>query len=430
MNDNPIEPTAALLNDRRALLAGIGGLAAGALLVGKANAGPLDPPAGPIESTGKTLRDVEPRIAINSTNTPGDTDSLFRITQSGSYYLTGNITGVSGKHGIVIVASDVSIDLMGFDLAGVPGMGAFDGIRVAASSLTNIEVRNGSVKNWSHDGVATVNSASSRVVGVRAEGNAEAGIRTGSQSEVTGCVSRSNKFGITANTAATIHRCTAAQNTGVGIAANWASSITECVSRENGGVGINVEFNCRVSGCVAYVNGAAGIEANDSCRVVECTASANVGDGIAVNSRSTIHRCLSSDNTGDGLEVRVSNCTISECTSVSNNENGIRARHQCLVEQNYCAQNGLTTLGAGIRTANDGSRIVNNQCMGNAIGIQVDDPGNLIAANTCGGSVGLNWFIVASNSCLVVQAATTGAISGNTGGASPGSTNPNANYTY
>jgi hypothetical protein len=54
-------------------------------------AGPLTPPAGPVTSTYKPLSDVEPRIAINAVNTPGDSSSVFLITQPGSYYLTGNV---------------------------------------------------------------------------------------------------------------------------------------------------------------------------------------------------------------------------------------------------------------------------------------------------------------------------------------------------
>src|SRR5438034_11001068 len=84
-------------------------------------AGSLTPPAGPITGTMKSITEVEPRIAINATNTPGDTNSLFKITQPGSYYLTGNIAGVASKHGIEIVASGVTLDLNGFDLVGVTG---------------------------------------------------------------------------------------------------------------------------------------------------------------------------------------------------------------------------------------------------------------------------------------------------------------------
>ena len=65
-------------------------------------AGPLNPPAGAISSTAKTLVEVEPRTAISSTNTPGDADSQFRITAPGSYYLTGNIAGVANRKAIEV----------------------------------------------------------------------------------------------------------------------------------------------------------------------------------------------------------------------------------------------------------------------------------------------------------------------------------------
>src|SRR5881392_43776 len=100
---------------------GLGILAAAVL-----HAGPLNPPAGPVASSYKTLTEVEPRTAISAANTPGDSDSLFKITQPGSYYLTGNIQGVSGKHGVEIAASGVTLDLNGFDLLGAPG--SLDGV--------------------------------------------------------------------------------------------------------------------------------------------------------------------------------------------------------------------------------------------------------------------------------------------------------------
>lgn len=58
-------------------------------------AGDLNPPAGPVAPTMKTLDEVEPRIAINRVNTPGDADSLYKITQPDSYDLTGNNTAAA-----------------------------------------------------------------------------------------------------------------------------------------------------------------------------------------------------------------------------------------------------------------------------------------------------------------------------------------------
>ena len=63
----------------------------------------------------------EPRTAINTTNTPGDADSVYRIDEPGSYYLEGNLHGRKARSTIEIAADDVSIDLMGFALLGKPG---------------------------------------------------------------------------------------------------------------------------------------------------------------------------------------------------------------------------------------------------------------------------------------------------------------------
>src|SRR3954470_4200181 len=89
--------------------------------------GTLTPPGAPAP-TMKTLDQVEPRTPIDATHTPGDADSLFKITQPGSYYLTANVTGVPAKHGVEIAASGVTLDLNGFDLVGVPG--SLDGVSV------------------------------------------------------------------------------------------------------------------------------------------------------------------------------------------------------------------------------------------------------------------------------------------------------------
>src|SRR6185295_18246660 len=119
------------------------------------SAGPLNPPAGPVASTNKTLNEVEPRIAINATNTPGDATNLFKITQPGSYYLTGNITGVSGKNGIGIAVAangpSVTIDLMGFELVGVPG--SLIGITTTVLNGRNVEIVNGTVRAWGNNGI-------------------------------------------------------------------------------------------------------------------------------------------------------------------------------------------------------------------------------------------------------------------------------------
>lgn len=89
-----------------------------ALAVAGAIAGPLVPPAGPPSSTAKPLSDIEPRTAINATNTPGDAGSMFRIVSPGSYYLVDNISVDPGKFAVRAVVPGVTLDLNGFNIHG------------------------------------------------------------------------------------------------------------------------------------------------------------------------------------------------------------------------------------------------------------------------------------------------------------------------
>jgi hypothetical protein len=68
----------------------------------------------------KTLDQIEARTPINATATPGDASNQFIISAGGSYYLTANITGVSGKNGMSINASNVTLDLNGLRSSACP----------------------------------------------------------------------------------------------------------------------------------------------------------------------------------------------------------------------------------------------------------------------------------------------------------------------
>lgn len=233
-------------------------------LAGFAIAGPLNPPVGPVVSTGKTLTEVEPRIAINLANTPGDADSLFKITQSGSYYLTGNVQGVSFKHGIEIAVGGVSIDLNGFELAGT-GM-ALDGVSSTVASLANINIRNGTVRNWGDCGIdlGTVPASNSRISDVLCRGNSSIGILAGASTIITDCAASQNgNDGINANTACVVERCTALGNLSSGIVVVAGSTVRECIARTNSFHGIALSNNGNlIIGNNCSGNGAAGDGAN------------------------------------------------------------------------------------------------------------------------------------------------------------------------
>ncbi|MBX9735454.1 MAG: right-handed parallel beta-helix repeat-containing protein, partial [Phycisphaerales bacterium] len=374
-----------------------------------AQAGPLNPPAGPVAST----PGPEPRIAINVTNTPGTATSLFRITQPGSYYLTGNITGVVGKHGIEIAASGVTLDLNGFELSGVAS--SLSGI--ATEGVRNdITIVNGHVRNWGGTGIGLtvggfgVNAIVERVTsssngggGVVVPGNSvirwstarnNGNVGFGGAQEgltISNCAAIQNgTFGFSAVGAASISHCTATQNTRNGISADFGSTVSDCTAVENGWEGITVFVGGTVTRCAARLNTLNGIKASNGCAIIDCTASDNVLDGINVTGNNT-------------------------------------------VRGNTCYSNGTAdTIGAGIRATGTNNRIEANTCTRNDFGIDIDDPGNIIIRNTCADNT-QNFVIVADNvhgPILDRTAPASPAVIGNSAAGTMGSTDHNANIAY
>jgi parallel beta-helix repeat protein len=330
---------------------------------------------------------VEPRIAINAANTPGDADSLFRITQPGSYYLTGNVTGVSAKSGIEIAADNVTIDLNGFDLAGVPG--SLSGL--SGASRWGTRLKNGNVHNWGSYGV-----------------------NLGSFCTLSGVLSRNNaSTGISVDLNAVMTECLSEGNGSYGFIANTGSIVTSCTSRNNAGDGFYLN-SCTTTGCTSRVNGGNGYTVVGVGTIGACSGGSN--NGIGLNAISTqygtlITDCAFSSNNNDGISVS-DNSTVRGCT-LHNNGTGAAA-------------------GAGIRVTGRDCHIEGNHCTDNGRGILATSSGSLFIRNTCA-SNNTNWDIAANNLVGPIvdrTAAASAAILGNAGPGSLGSTDPNANFTY
>jgi hypothetical protein len=214
----------------------------------------------------KTLDQVEPRILINSTNTPGDADSVFKITQPGSYYLGQNLTGVAGKSGIEVTASNVTIDLNGFLMLGVAGsLAGIDLNNGGAGGLTGITIKEGSLRGWASDGIKGDLSAFDRFVNLHINSITGSGIKVNSGTVIDHCIiSNCTGSGITTSNDVIIQNTVASVNAGNGIAAGTNSTITNCEAETNSGGGIVVVGGRgTVSNCNATLNAGTGIGAGD-----------------------------------------------------------------------------------------------------------------------------------------------------------------------
>ena len=140
--------------------------------VSRVNAGDLFPPGGPILPTNRV------QLSDQVTTLP------FTINSPGSYVLTSSLTGSSGSDGIIIDASDVTLELNGFSLVGV--VGSLDGIRVTTTSK-NVAIQNGMITSWGGIGLnAGGGPEHQRLTDLSVNENGSHGIVIGSMSHVMG----------------------------------------------------------------------------------------------------------------------------------------------------------------------------------------------------------------------------------------------------
>ena len=343
--------------------------------------GPLTPPGAPAAMM-KTLAQVEPRTAI--TNVP------YTITQSGSYYLATNM--VSAAAGVTIATNWVTLDLMGFTLAGNRSGGGH-GIWIYSGGGTvpvqGVTVCNGSIRGFSY-GIQARYSQGARFVNLAVSSNLNYGLNldglggTCDGNLITDC-------SFTGNGLAAIHldgssgqcngnriaHCAIAGNNNDGIGFYALSGkcsgnlIADCALQQNGRYGINFNGDtgqCNgnlILWCVIGDSVDTGIYMkgdNGQCngnRLADCTLGGNV-KGIELYVASTNGQC-------DGNAIV--GCTVSESTDTGielGYADGNRVENNHVATQAGGAAQGIDT------TTSQSNLFLRNFCTGNFTDFTVD----------------------------------------------------------
>ena len=428
--------------------------------------GNLVPSSAPAE-TMKTLQQIEPRIDVSTlTNGPFAT---YVIAERGSYYLTADVQAATNRHGITVMADDVTIDLNGFSLIGAGKAVGSAGHGINALGRSNLTVRNGTIQQFREEGVYCNNGSGLVAEALVVENCGGAGIHGYDDVVVRDCLCRENgSYGILSNGKLVARNCMVVANESVGIGASGEGTLVAgCVVQRNTSTGISVGDGSSVSDCVVYDNDGTGISTGSGASLDGCTvyfSSSNYG--IFVSDGSTLRGCTANYNTGPGTSsygIYAASCcsiigcsarfngnnstneqgsssqgvgicakdgsTVRDCSARYNEGDGIRVSDKTSVIANTSSNNGNGGSGSGIHATGADNRIDGNNVTANDYGIQVDSAGNIIVRNSASGN-STNWDVASGNACLVVQATTGGAISGNAGGSSLGSTDPNANFTF
>ncbi len=276
--------------------------------------GLLIPPPGAPAPTMKTLDQIEPRTAL-----PGGTAAI-NITAPGSYYLAGNLAVTSGD-GIVISASNVTLDLNGFTVSSTASPASGNGVTLG-NNLLGIHIRNGHLQGTTTyngtdftgggfsngvkvDGLARGCRVSAlSVTGVAGNGILDSNFRLA----VDGCeVLIAGSVGIQCGVAS---QCQVEDFGTIGIYARTAS---DCVAAgKAGGQGIFAKtgMNCYVD------NTGAGKGIQCEC-ALNCSGTSNTGVGIDVD---VAQNCIGSGS-GGGIKARAA----ANCFGASANSAGISA---------------------------------------------------------------------------------------------------------
>ena len=276
--------------------------------------GGLEPAAAPAP-TMKTLQEVEPRTPISSVP--------YTIENSGSYYLTADLAlARTDTSAIIIKADEVTLDLMGYSIVG-PDVGTGSGILI--DHCSNVEVRNGSVKDFGQHGIFNNDyyGEDSRIINIRAVSNKGTGIYLmGFGGLVQDCTAAENgNRGIETGKGCIIRGCSARNNAGYGIYAGHGNIVDKNNAYYNQNYGIRTGNSCIISNNLALDNnGGYGISTGMACTVIYNNVF-NSQSGFSIGQGSTCIGNVARGNERYGIYANA-DCMVDQNTATGNNTGG------------------------------------------------------------------------------------------------------------
>lgn len=289
--------------------------------------GSLTPPGAPTPLM-KTLDQVEARIPLVA-GKPGvsiNASGTITISQRGSYYLTDNLTiSTAGAHGIVITASQVTLDLNGFALICTSVDG---GSAVQINNASNVHVCNG------------------RIIGGTTA--------VGSTFTLAGWENGVSTTSATANLSAENIHVQGVRNDGIGLSYG-GSRVDRCSVQVAGSVGIYASSISSSTARKIKIHAISSSSDPDGGSVSDCFGeSVGTGNGISAidspvsNSRGisvtqqgilaeSASNCYGTSQSGSGISAT----SVSNSTGVSTSSNGISA-------DSVANSSGISSSGIGI----------------------------------------------------------------------------------
>ncbi|MEM8834778.1 MAG: right-handed parallel beta-helix repeat-containing protein [Planctomycetota bacterium] len=345
------------------------------LLSTAAVAGPIDPPAGPVASTMKSLDTIEPRRCLN--DLPPDEGAIVLVTEPGQYFMRADIVAGPGQHGVRIVTSGrVSIDLNGFSIRGETGsQNGIDMVLAPQSPPSSLHVRcgdgscRGSINGFGGDGVFT-----SDVRDVRCE-NFDTTNHLGNGLHHLHAENVIHRDIAARNCGGNGYRSACGRSTG-----KRQHKAVSCISTGNGGDGISIEptmgvFDVFFEDIVCTQNSANGVHIVEPlplarsatatetvvCKMQRVELALNGGSGVLyelpVGSKSSVlvSDSSSTGNVGDGFALRASgpgdvhfgSITVHDRVRYSGNgASGLVSDNPVHVESSTMSENALYGLDA------------------------------------------------------------------------------------